>query len=257
MIRSLSPHYIETPFVNPQNGITSDAYILEVFIWQGEKLSPPSEPEYSFTIPNPTASTGTNRVNISRVVNDFIDFEPQIATETSVLDGVNSAWVKTQIRYKVGNGTSFAQQKVTELMTRSYYYAMDNQTLDEPIFRTSSNEFKVKGGGVFCIPVLASETEEIEVSVKSYPELSSGAIDLTFTVSPSTNSNTIVKNIWVEVPLYASYVDAFYPSLSGGNEIVLLVTDEWKYSPIQILFQNKLGACEVITFFKERSSNLN
>src|SRR5690606_38495874 len=125
MIRSLSPHYIETPFVNPQNGITSDAYILEVFIWQGEKLSPPSEPEYSFTIPNPTASTGTNKVNIARVVDDYIDFTPQIATETSVVDGVNSAWVKTQVRFVKGAGTSFAQLQQTELMTRSYYYAMD------------------------------------------------------------------------------------------------------------------------------------
>lgn len=257
MIRSLSPHYIETPFVNPDNGIVCDAYILEVFVWKGEKLSPPSEPEYSFTIPNPTASTGTNRVNISRVVNDFIDFEPQATTETSVLDGVNSAWVKTQVRYKVGDGISFAQLQNTELMTRGYYYGMDDQSLGYPTLRLSGADFKVNNGGFFCVPILVSETQDSEVSIISYPN---DVINETFSIPATTDSNKLVCNVWVAIPPMdsGSYIEVNHNFISEDSiGVTLFVTDEWKYSPIQILFQNKFGAEQVVTFFKERTSNIS
>ena len=37
--------------------------------------------------------------------------------------------------------------------------------------------------------------------------------------------------------------------------ITLLIKDEPKYSPLDVFFQNKEGAQQVITFFKERSDN--
>jgi hypothetical protein len=257
MIRSLSPHYIETPFVNPETGITCDAYILDVFVWSGEKLSPPADPEYTYTIPNPSASTGTNKVNIARVVDDFIEFTPQIATTTSVVDGVNSAWVKTQVRYKTGEIFTDAQQKVTELMTRSYYYGMDDQSLVYPTLRLSGTDFKVRNRGLFCIPLLVSETQDSEVTVISYPN---DVINETFSIPATTDSNKLVRNVWVSIPqmVSGSYIEVNHNFISEDSiGITLLVTDEWKYSPIQILFQNKYGSEQVVTFFKERSSNIS
>ena len=257
MIRSLSPHYIETPFVNPANGITCESYVLEIFVWKGEKLSPPSEITHQFTIPNPTASTGTSRVNIARVVDDYIDFTPQTATTTSVVDGKNAVWVKTQVRFIVGNSSSFAQLKNTELMTRSYYYAMEDQSLPEPTLRISGTDFKVKNSGLFCVPILVSETEDSEVTVISYPN---DTINYSFDIPATTDSNKLVRNIWVAIPnLYNdSYIEINHNFVSEDSiGITLLVTDEWKYSPIQILFQNKYGAEQVITFFKEKTSNIS
>lgn len=259
MIRSLSPHYIETPFVNPANGITCDAYILEVFVWSGEKLSPPSEPEYRYTIPNPTGSTGTNKVNIARVIDDYVDFTPQTATTTGLVDAENAVWVKTQVRFgNDGVFTVVGQFQTTELMVRGYYYGMDNQALGDPVIRLSGTDFKVKSGGLFCVPILGSETSDTEITVKSYPELSVNSIDLSFDIPATTHSSKLIQNLWILIP---DLPQGHYINISQAgseiNSVVLLLTDEWKYTPVQILFQNKFGAEQVMTFFKERSSNLN
>jgi hypothetical protein len=256
MIRSLSPHYIETPFVSPNSGLVCDSYILEVFVWKGAKLSPPSTPTYSWTIPNPTASTGTSKVNISRVVSDFVEFEPQTATDTNVVDNINSAWVKTQVKYNRGSGTEFAQLQHTELMSRGYYYAMDNQSLNETGMLVSGTDFKVERGGLFCVPILVSETEDSQITVTSHP---GSDINFTFNVSATTNSNELVKNLWVKISDLASnsYIEITHKfDTQDITGITLLVTDEWKYNPVQVMFQNKYGYEQVLTFFKERSSNL-
>src|SRR5690606_1269165 len=115
----------------------------------------------------------------------------------------------------------------------------------------------VRNGGMFCMPILVSETQNSEVTIISYPN---DVINETFSIPATTDSNKLVCNVWVAVPQMdsGSYIEINHNFISEDSiGITLLVTDELKYSPIQILFQNKFGAEQVVTFFKERSSNMS
>ena len=105
MIKSLSPYNLTIPFVAPLSGLTCTEFTLEIFVWNGSKATPPIEPSYSKTIANPTASIGNTKVNIARLVNDFIDFTPYDTLVTELVNGNNQQWVKTQVKYLTSNVT--------------------------------------------------------------------------------------------------------------------------------------------------------
>lgn len=112
MIKSNSPFYITTPFVSASTGLTSQNYELSVSIWNGVKSAPPSTATYTTTKNNPTASTGSDKINIARIVNDYIEFTPQKASTTSVINGNNQQWVKTSVIY---NSSLVALPQITIL----------------------------------------------------------------------------------------------------------------------------------------------
>ena len=112
MIKSNSPYYITIPFVSTSSGLTSQNYELSVWVWNGLKSTPPTTASYTTTKGNPTVSTGYDTINIARIVNDYIEFEPQQANGTSVINGKNQQWVKTSVIY---NSDLVAQPQITTL----------------------------------------------------------------------------------------------------------------------------------------------
>jgi len=161
MIKSLSPHYIEIPFVAPLSGLTCTEYLLEVFVWNGSKLTPPTVASYSKTIPNPTASTGVSNINISRLVNDFIDFTPYDTLVTELVNGNNQQWVMTQVRYTTTLTSDLLPQLVNvQLMTKGYGYGMEGENPQTPTnnILLQGTEFKVQRGGYFVLPIMIQET---------------------------------------------------------------------------------------------------
>lgn len=161
MIKSLSPYYLTIPFVAPASGLTCESYTLEIFVWDGLKSAVPATPSYEITKKNPTSSTGNDKVNIARLINDFIDFAPQLGTVTDLIDGNNQRWVQTQIRYTTANSSDLLPQlQSVELMTRGYAYGMDGENTSTPANKIllSGTEFKVNRNGVFSLPVLIEET---------------------------------------------------------------------------------------------------
>jgi len=69
MIKSLSPYYVSTAWVNPLGGaVLGESYTITVLVWNGVKASPPAASatnSYTVTKENPTNSTGTDKLNIS------------------------------------------------------------------------------------------------------------------------------------------------------------------------------------------------
>ncbi len=90
------------------------------------------------------------------------------------------------------------------------------------------------------------------VTVISYPL---NEINYSFEPVASSNSNELVKYLWVNV---SEAISDEYIELTV-NDIVttLLITDECRYTPIDIAFQNKEGALQVMTFFKAKRTTLS
>lgn len=256
MIKSLSPYYITIPWLSPLTSTISTAYKLQIFIWDGLKASVPATPYYEITKYNLTTSSGNDKVNIARLVNDFVDFRPPAMTVTGLYDGANQRWVKTQVVYTTTNvlDLNVVQLEAVSLLVKGYAYGMDGENASTPTNRIllSGTEFKVNKTGFFNLPVLADESLAYPVTVKSYPDL---ILNYSSNVIASTTSAQMVKNIYVNVSQATTdtEIEIIYNSIT----VSLLVTEECRYTPVEIVFQNKEGAMQFLTFFKAKTTSLS
>lgn len=91
----------------------------------------------------------------------------------------------------------------------------------------------------------------MNITVISYP---GNEINFTQDVGDSLNSEELVKYMWVDVS--QAPTDEYIEITYNSEVITLLITDECRYTPIDIHFQNKEGAQQVITFFKKQTENI-
>ncbi len=157
MIKTLSPYYLTIPLVNPMTEVVCDTFLLKVYIWDGNKTAVPSIAEYESTIINASNSNGNHKLDISKIVNDFIDFNCVQSLVTSLEDGNNQAWVKTEVYYN--DQPTIAQLIETNLAIKGYGYFLDGENHQPPsnkIFLTG-DEFKVNRNGFFVLPILMNE----------------------------------------------------------------------------------------------------
>ena len=135
MIKSLSPYYVSIPFVAPLSGLTCTSYTVALYVWSGDKATPPVEPVYLSTKQNPTGSTSNDSVNIANLISSFIPFTQQEGTSTGLIDGNNQYWVKWQTYYSTSNiNDSITPSNVnTKLFVKGYSYGMDGQNAETPV----------------------------------------------------------------------------------------------------------------------------
>lgn len=167
MILTRSPHYITVPFVSPSLGFTCARFKLELFIWKGLKNNVPDDPDYSITINNPTESTGDKKINISKLINEAIEFEPignpNDYLLSDLIDSPNQVWVKTQVFYSeslTGAFYSNPENEDTQLALLGYGYGNSGENPD-----TNGNmvlmrvgEYSCDRNGVFIVPIELEET---------------------------------------------------------------------------------------------------
>ena len=161
MIKSLSPYYITVPLVDSVTEETCTSYTLNIYVWDGDIVDVPVTVSYAITRLNPTSSTGNDKVNISRLINDYIDFTPVEGVATGIIDADNQRWVKVGIVYTVPiDGVGDEQELEFDLMTKGYAYGMDGENTSHPVNRIlmSGTEFKVNRTGVFNVPVKILDT---------------------------------------------------------------------------------------------------
>ncbi len=126
--------------------------------------------------------------------------------------------------------------------------AVSNQTLLNP------QEYKVNRKGNFVFPIYVPTgvgTSDI-ISVKSYPSLS---INFSSTAAQSDLSNKVVKYLWVDLSL--SLNDNYAEIIWKGKKTTLNITDECKYNPLDVFFQNNDGALQTFTLFKKQEESIN
>jgi len=254
MIRALSPFYIDTPLV--YGGVTCAKYTLNVWVWNGDKSTPDSTNSYQITYQNTTASTGSHSININAIIQDYIEFkEPSLLLSTGIqlIDGNNQEWVYTYVTY---DDLTALEHEETDIMTLGYAYGnegrnvttVSNQTLLKP------QEYKVNREGNFVFPIyvpVALGTSDL-ITVKSYPSLD---INYSATATQSDESSEIVQYLWVDLSLAVD--DSYIEIVWKGKTTTLDLTDECKYSPLDVFFQNKDGALQTFTFFKKQEESID
>jgi hypothetical protein len=90
------------------------------------------------------------------------------------------------------------------------------------------------------------------ITVISYPD---NQIDYEITPPTSLLSNEMVQNLWVDVS--EATTDEYIEIVFNGVTTTLLITDECRYTPIDIAFQNKEGALQMFTFFKAKTDSMS
>ena len=90
------------------------------------------------------------------------------------------------------------------------------------------------------------------ITAISYPD---NQINFSQDVGDSLLSSELVKYMFVDVS--EATTDEYIEITYNGETITLLITDECRYTPVDIYFQNKEGAEQVLTFFKAQTESLS
>jgi len=186
MIKSLSPYYVNIPFVSPLTGATAISYTLNLFIWNGAKNDPPAEPQYQITKTNPTSSTGTDKINIARLVNDYINFIPNKSSVTELNDGNNQVWVRQEVEYTTSDedDNGVLQLAETVLCLKGYGYGLDGENSQPPTNKIliPIQDYKVNRNGFFNVPILIDEpVDDSELVITDVVNTSGSIFEYTFT----------------------------------------------------------------------------
>ncbi len=253
MIRALSPYYIDTPLV--YGGTTCDKYTLNVWVWNGDKSTPDSTNSYQITYENTTASTGTHSININAIIQDYIEFKepsPSLVAGVQVIDGDNQQWVYTYVTY---DEVATLYHEETEIMALGYAYGNEGRNVTAVTDNTLliPQQYKVNREGSFVFPIyVPTGLTPQSISVKSYPALT---INYSATPAQSDDSDEIVKYLWIDVSVATneSYIEIIW----NGKTTTLDITDECKYNPLDLFFQNKDGALQSFTLFKKQEETIN
>ena len=253
MIRALSPYYIDTPLV--YGGVTCAKYIINVWVWNGDKSTPDSTNSYQITYENTTASTGTHSININAIIQDYIEFKepsPSLVAGVQVIDGDNQQWVYTYVTY---DAVATLYHEETEIMALGYSYGNEGRNVTSIANNTllKPQQYKVNSQGSFVFPIFVpTGLTPQAISVKSYPALT---INYSATPTQSDLSEEIVKYVWIDISVAAneSYIEIIW----NGKTTTLDITRECKYTPLDLFFQNKDGALQSFTLFKKQEESIN
>jgi len=249
MIRALSPYYIETPLT--YTGGTCEKYTLNVWVWEGDFTSPSSENSYQLTYKNTTGSTGTHKINIASMIQDYIQFDtPSTFTPisgTSVRNGNgNQKWVYTFVTYDADDVTKF--DEAYDIMTLGYAYGDEGENVDLVTpFLMPQMDYRVNRVGITIVPFFVGEFDFGDITISA----DGGAAGFTETITPDPDSGTIVRYLWID--LENDFAGAQFLEVEwNGSTITLDIYEEARYTPMDIMFQNKDGAMQTFTFFKDR-----
>lgn len=227
MIKTNSPYYISIPW----SGF--DSYTLKLYVWSGLQTDVPASPQYEFKNINPLGFTDNSEVNISNYINDFIGLNLPTAITTDLFNGGNVVWFKADVTYP--NETTAVI--LEDAAIKGYTYGIEgknNASLIKPYF-----EQKVGLNSVYLHSFIGNS---ITVNGTTY-----------------TNGNPLEANEFCQVAyIKVSEFNTDVITISEGGilKASLIKTDEPKYTPIDIVFLNKNGMLQTITFFKERIESL-
>lgn len=245
MIKSRSPHYKEIPYLSPSSMDEPSGFYVDLYVWNGNKASVPAEATYRLKVSNPLGLVGNAKVNISEYVNDyFYDLLPTVTDTTEIVDGV-SCWVKSEVIYIIDDVEQSAEFDVTELAIYGYgggYEGINPTTPDNDVLCQGS-EVKVYKDGFFTLPFLADESEDVELRLLSE--------NIDTTIIQGSTTNPLAKVLFINCSEFPN--DSFIEIYKDKVLVyTILLTNECRYTPLDITYINKDGQLSTLTFFKEK-----
>ena len=262
MIRTLSPYNYKIPFKSVDFQLICQKYTLELFIWNGAKADVPATATESWTKSNPLGLGGNGEfdtINISRVLADYVETalsSPEF--DTQMLNGDSQWWLKSQVLYYTTPATPESTEPpayvTTQLFNRGYSYGLEGENVtDVPDnIMATGREFRVNRRGVFLLPIYTPDNTVPTVKVDSYPDREV-RVDVTANLDFDVSGES-VQNLWVKIGAAPTDTDIIVSV--DGVEVSLIIEDEYKHTPVDIIFRNKFGALQSVTFFKEMKSDL-
>lgn len=161
MIKSLSSYYITVPFVSPLTSATCTSYTVKLYVWSGEKASVPATSDYEITKINLTSSIGDDKLNIARLLNDFIEFNPNINVVTGLISANNQKWCRWEVYYTTDDvaDDGVAQLGTTDLLLKGYGYGNEGENPQTPTNRLliPVGRYKVNRNSIFTAPIKLEE----------------------------------------------------------------------------------------------------
>ena len=256
MILTKSPYYLEIPLYAP-----SEKYIIDLYVWDGDKANPPTEATYQIENKNPLGRTGYNYVNIANYINDFLDISLESSNTTNVINSNSAVWVKYELNYYINDVNLFVaglaidlQNGITDLAIKGYGYGNEgkNPSIPSNNVLAYGSEVNISDDTNFTLPILIDESVSTDVTVISYPN---NKINKSFTLSNTTDSYELVQNIFVKS---SEATNEKYIEIKKDDVHIhtLNIKKEYRYIPIDIWFTNKYGQLYSLTFFKDKTTTL-
>lgn len=90
-------------------------------------------------------------------------------------------------------------------------------------------------------------------TIISYP---TNTINESLTLPDTLNSYELIQYLWVDTS-EAAATDERIEIVYNGETVILYLIDECRYTPIDIVFVNKAGAEQIITFFKKQTDSID
>ena len=210
MIKTLSPYYLNIFLIVSLSFEVCSSFTLQIFAWNGNKIDVPLEPIYEITKDNPALFDGSVEINISLLINDFIDFMPNFSNTTELVNGNNQYWVKTQIFYTTSNESDYtANFQEIVLFLQGYGYGLDGKNPQLPTNKIllSGTEFKVSRDSCFVFPFLIQEpTDDSELILEDVQNTTGDLFEYTFSINFTAFQiyvQFLIDGIWTDTALFA------------------------------------------------------
>jgi len=247
MILTRSPYYVNVPIAFPT---TTNSVTLSLKVWSGLQASVPTTANYIETKNVPTTTTSNLSINISNMINDFIDQTTVSKSTTGLITLSNShaVWIEYTVVY---NDTveTIADLTGTFLASEGYGEYMQGSNPDIPtnMVLLDGNDFQMSRTGVFMIPFVNDGTIS-SVSVTN------GTTQTQYNPSTSTNSDSIINYLYL---IGSDYTEEYIDVSFDLHVIRIYIIDEYKYTPNDVCFINKYGMQQVIPFFRDKKESLS
>jgi hypothetical protein len=247
-----SPHYINTPFIYE----TTTKATFNLYIWSGDLTSVPASPTYTLTKVRPTTDYSEFNTDISKILGELLDGKPTIdlALTSQIVDSTNPElkWLKYIVSF-TDPVEAIADIEGTLIASEGFGYFEEgiNPTKPSNGILTSCDYRKVSRDGFILLP-FANVGNITSIDIQS----ENLQINESETITSGNNSNTAVQ--YLEVDVSQATTDEFITVTfqPDGDIITYEIVDECRYEPKQIIFKNKYGFYEVLTFFKKSTNTI-
>lgn len=251
MINARSTNYQTIEFENPLTNVDCDSYILKLYIWKGFNYSVPGTATYSLTRKNYEASSGSEDVEIGKIVKSYLD--PGLTDITTGADYITqnrfgNTWVKITVTYD-----DDSVEQTLSTITGLYGYGYGNEGLNPqfPADRIliTNRIFKVSRNTLFTIPVYMDIAKTVSITTPG------GTYSNGYVIPSTINSDDIIELITIDTSIISTS-ESYMTIKVDTTDIILLFDNDERYQNTDIFFINKHGGQETISMRKQRSEVL-